>query len=51
MTLGCIAVGCALAYLDFRFAADDWRSGRPALAAWFEGFSQRPSMQASQPPA
>ena len=51
VTVGGIAVGCALAYLDFRFAADDWRSGRPALAAWFEGFSQRPSMQATQPPA
>lgn len=51
VTVGSIAVGCALAYLDFRFAGDDWRSSHPALAGWFEGFSQRPSMQASQPPA
>ncbi len=51
VTIGSIAVGCALAYLDFRFAADDWRSGHPTLTGWFEGFSQRPSMQASQPPA
>ena len=50
LTLGQIAVGCALGYLDFRFAADNWRVGRPGLAAWYEGFAQRPSMQASTPP-
>lgn len=49
--LGSIAVGCALGYLDLRFAADDWRSGCPALSAWYEGFAQRPSMQATVPPA
>ena len=31
--IGHIAVGCALGYLDFRFAADNWRAGRPKLAA------------------
>jgi len=40
-----------LDWLDFRFGADDWRIGRPALAAWFAGFSQRPSMQATLPSA
>ncbi len=49
-TLGQIAVGCALGYLDFRFAADNWRVGRPGLAAWYEGFARRPSMAASAPP-
>ncbi|GBD42899.1 putative GST-like protein YibF [bacterium HR40] len=47
--LGRIALGCALGYLDFRFGADRWRDGRPQLAAWFEGFATRPSMQATIP--
>ena len=47
--MGSIAAGCALAYLDFRFAAESWRDGRPALAAWYEEFSARESMQASRP--
>jgi len=51
VTLGSIAVGCALGYLDLRFPEDDWRAGHPKLAAWYEGFSQRPSMQASEPPS
>ena len=29
--IGHIAIGCALAHLDFRFAADGWRTGRPGL--------------------
>jgi glutathione S-transferase len=47
--IGTIAVGCALGWLDFRYAADAWRSGRPRLAAWFEGFAQRPAMAATAP--
>jgi glutathione S-transferase len=47
---GNIALGCALGYLDLRFASEDWRRGRPALAAWYERFSARPSMQATIPP-
>jgi len=50
LTLGQIAVGCALGYLDLRFAADSWRDGRPNLTAWYESFAQRPSMQDSAPP-
>lgn len=49
LTLGQIAVGCALGYLDLRFAEDDWRSGRPKLAAWYEDFVARPSMMATVP--
>ncbi len=49
LTLGQIAVGCALGYIDFRFAADDWRAGRPKLAKWYQGFAERPSMQATVP--
>jgi glutathione S-transferase len=49
--IGIVTVGCALGYLDLRFADDDWRKDRPALDAWFEGFSQRPSMTETAPPA
>ena len=51
VTLGSIALGCALGYLDLRFPDDKWRDGRPALAGWFEAFNQRPSMQKTMPPA
>lgn len=44
-----ISVGCALGYLDFRFADRPWRPAHPAAAAWFETFSRRPSMQATAP--
>lgn len=44
-----IAVGCALAYLDFRHADRDWRAGNDALAAWYAEFADRPSMQATPP--
>jgi glutathione S-transferase len=48
-SVGHIAVGCALAYLDFRFPDVDWRSGHPRLAGWFAQFSQRPSVLATAP--
>jgi glutathione S-transferase len=48
-TLGHIAIGCALGYLDFRFAAEDWRAGRPQLARWYEVYAKRPAMQATAP--
>jgi glutathione S-transferase len=46
-----VAVGCALAYLDLRHSARDWRAGRPKLAAWEAAFARRPSMLATRPPA
>ena len=48
--LGSISVACALGYLDFRFAANDWRSKHPKLAKWFNGFSKTPSVKATVPP-
>lgn len=51
LTIGSIAVACALGYLDLRFAADQWRDQRSILARWYDAFSQRPSMQATRPPA
>lgn len=47
--IGTIAVGCALGYLDFRFADCGWRDRRPTLAKWFETFDARPSMRATDP--
>jgi glutathione S-transferase len=50
-TIGEIAAGCALGYLDFRYAEMNWRATRPKLAQWFEKFSQYPSMLATVPHA
>ena len=47
--IGLIAAGCALGYLDFRYPDWPWRPGRPRLAAWFERFDARASMQQTQP--
>jgi glutathione S-transferase len=49
--IGTIAVASALGYLDLRFGDLAWRDRHPALAAWYAGFAERPSMLASQPPA
>ncbi len=49
LTIGGIAVAAALGYLDFRFGTDDWRSSRPALAAWGDAILQRPSFVATAP--
>lgn len=49
--LGTIGVGCALGYLDFRYASLAWRDKRPKAAAWFEKFGARPSMVATRPTA
>ena len=50
LDMGQIAVGCALGYLDLRHVDRGWRQGNDALAAWFETFDSRPSMQATVPP-
>jgi glutathione S-transferase len=42
------AIGAALAYADFRYASIDWRTGRPALATWFENIVSRPSFKATE---
>jgi glutathione S-transferase len=49
VTAGQIAVACALAYRDFRFADRDWRAGHPGLAAWYAAFGERESMKATRP--
>lgn len=47
--VGSIAVAVALAHLDFRFPHEGWRENRPRLAGWYETFSRRPSMRATEP--
>lgn len=44
--IGSITIGCALWYLDLRFADLAWRDRHPKVATWYASFSQRPSMQA-----
>jgi glutathione S-transferase len=48
--IGTITLGCALGYLDFRFASEGWRAKHPKLAKWYAGFSARPSMAQTAPP-
>lgn len=50
LDIGSITVACALGYLDFRFAADDWRNGRAKLAQWYAAMEQRPEIAQSAPP-
>ncbi len=48
-SIGHVAIGCALAYLDFRFADRQWRNDHPRLAAWHAPFLARPSVRATEP--
>ena len=50
-SLADIAAGCALGYMDFRFAHIDWRDPYPNLARLFEKLSQRQSFIDTAPPA
>lgn len=51
LDIGVIAVGCALAWLEFRAPIADLRPSRPALFAWYDEFAKRPSMVATAPHA
>jgi len=51
LTLGKLTTAIVFGYLDFRRPDLEWRKGRPALAAWYEAMRQRPSLQATVPPA
>lgn len=50
LSLGDVAAGCALGYLDFRCASLDWRSPCPTLAALAARLFARPSFAATVPP-
>lgn len=50
--IGELALASALGYLDLRLAQHcNWRKDCPKLRKWFKAFSERPSMQATVPPA
>ena len=49
LTIGHIAIGIALSYLDFRFSDLRWRDGHSRLAAWHATFDARPSVLANPP--
>lgn len=49
MDAGWIAMGCAVAYLDFRFPDLAWRSGRPGLSDWYAELAERASFKATEP--
>jgi glutathione S-transferase len=49
-SVGHIAIGCALSYLEQRFADHEWRTPHPQLANWHSVlFKQRPSVLATEP--
>ena len=48
-SIGHIAIGVALGYIDFRFPELAWRNGHPRLARWYETFAARPSVKANPP--
>ena len=48
-TIGEIAAGCALGYLDFRMSDHDWRKQRRQLAGWYQGFLDEPAMVETMP--
>lgn len=49
-SLADVAVGCALAYLDFRFPEIPWRERHPTLAAFQEKIEKRQSFLDTLPP-
>jgi len=49
LSIGQIAVGCALGWFDFRYGHVDWRKSRPKLAAFATSIGNRPSMLATKP--
>ena len=48
-SIGHIALGCALGYLDYRFDAFGWRAQAPRLAEWYAEVCTRPSFQTTEP--
>ena len=44
-----IALGCTVGFADKLLDDFDWRDGRPNLAAWYDAFTERPSMRSTMP--
>ena len=51
MSLGDVATGVMLGFVDLRLPQVDWRSNRPALAALADRLFERPSFTDTVPPA
>lgn len=51
LTLGDIACGCALFWLEFRLPEIQWRAEHEALRAWAERLEARAAFAATRPPA
>lgn len=51
VTIGQIAVGCALGWIELRLKdkLGDWEARWPAVARWYRAFAARPSMTATAP--
>jgi glutathione S-transferase len=49
LTIGHVAIACALGYLDFRYASEEWRNRHRRLAIWFDEFAQRKSIELTVP--
>lgn len=49
LTIGRIAVVCALGYLDFRDIDVGWKERHPHLHAWFERVDARPAFAETRP--
>jgi glutathione S-transferase len=47
--IGHVAIGCALSYLDFRYADEHWHKDHPRIADWHAAFAVRPSVRATEP--
>ena len=48
-TIGEITIGCALGYLDFRYANEPWRPGHPKLEAWYAKVAKLPPLAETVP--
>ncbi|WP_380054983.1 glutathione S-transferase [Falsihalocynthiibacter sp. SS001] len=50
LSMGQIALACALAYVDFRHGERNWRQSAPQLDDWYAGFGERDAMKSTIPP-
>jgi glutathione S-transferase len=48
-SIGHVAIGCALGYLDYRFDDLAWRDTAPRLAEWYLETRRRPSFRNTEP--
>jgi glutathione S-transferase len=49
LDIGSLSLGCALGYLDFRFAGQPWRPTHPRLSAWFAALSKQAPIARTEP--